>query len=100
MGGVGEDGWNTVTQSRTSRYPVDASKLKFAKDEASVSLGALSMHSVWSKGAGSKSRESMKSMPTIAGAHYSTNMYAALDTSNEDSKRQITSHISRYVLVR
>ncbi|KAJ9596730.1 hypothetical protein L9F63_012236 [Diploptera punctata] len=52
------------------------------------------MHNIWSKGASSKGRDSsMKPMTGLTGTPYSSNMYAALDTSNDDTKRLAPANI-------
>lgn len=89
-GGMSEDGWNTVGMSgRPSRYTVDTTKLKAAKDEPELRLGNAGQFRDWGAGANVKGKTANKRPATVgSGPPYSSNIYAALvDTSSEDGKR-------------
>jgi len=89
-GGMSEDGWNTVGMSgRPSRYTVDTTKLKAAKDEPELRLGNAGQFRDWGAGANVKGKNANKRpAPGVgSGPPYSSNIYAALDTSSEDGKR-------------
>jgi hypothetical protein len=89
VGGMSEDGWNTVgITGRPARYTVDTTKLKAAKEETGIILGHAFQYSNWSGGANVKGKDANKrSMTTGSGPTYSSNIYAALDTTSEDGKR-------------
>jgi hypothetical protein len=90
-----EDGWNKVGMARPSRYTVDTQKLKVPKDDSAIILGNVGQFRGWSGGANAKGKDASK-RPAVSGGDstYSPNMYAALDTSNEDGKRPLP--LSRY----
>jgi hypothetical protein len=97
-GGMSEDGWNTVGMSgRPSRYTVDTTKLKAAKDEPELRLGNAGQFRDWGAGANVKGKNANKRPVTVgSGPPYSSNIYAALvDTSSEDGKR-LPPSLSRY----
>jgi hypothetical protein len=97
-GGMTEDGWNTVgITGRPARYTVDTTKLKAAKDETGLILGNAFQFSNWSGGANAKGKDANKrSMTMGSGPTYSPNIYAALDTTNEDGKRPPPPSSTRY----
>jgi hypothetical protein len=99
-GGMSEDGWNkVVTTGRPARYMVDTTKLKAAKEEGIV-LGPTFQYSNWSGGANTKGKDANKrSMTMGSGPAYSPNIYAALDTTNEDGKRSPPPSSSRYTTI-
>jgi len=94
---MSEDGWNTVGLSgRPSRYTVDTTKLKAAKDEPELRLGNAGQFRDWGAGANVKGKNANKRpVPAGSGPPYSSNIYAALDTSSEDGKR-LPPPLSRY----
>jgi len=95
---MSEDGWNTVGMSgRPSRYTVDTTKLKAAKDEPELRLGNAGQFRDWGAGANVKGKNANKRpAPGVgSGPPYSSNIYAALDTSSEDGKR-LPPPLSRY----
>jgi len=96
-GGMSEDGWNTVGMSgRPSRYTVDTTKLKAAKDEPELRLGNAGQFRDWGAGANVKGKNANKRPgPVGSGPPYSSNIYTALDTSSEDGKR-LPPPLSRY----
>jgi hypothetical protein len=96
---MSEDGWNKVGMTgRPSRYTVDTTKLKAAKEDTAIILGNVGQFRGWSGGANVKGKDANK-RPVTAGSDstYSPNMYAALDTSTEDGKRPLP--LSRYGII-
>jgi hypothetical protein len=98
-GGMSEDGWNTVGMSgRPSRYTVDTTKLKVAKEEPELRLGNPGQFRDWGAGANAKGKNASKRPAPGGGGGgppYSANIYAALDSSSEDGKR-LPPSLSRY----
>lgn len=96
-GGMSEDGWNKVGMTgRPSRYTVDTTKLKAAKEDTAIILGNVGQFRGWSGGANAKGKDASKRPVTAGGdSTYSPNMYAALDTSSEDGKRPLPLSSSR-----
>jgi hypothetical protein len=67
---------------------VDTTKLKVPKDDSAIVLGNVGQFRLFSSGANVKGKDANKRPGTSGGdPTYSTNMYAALDTSNDEGKR-------------
>jgi hypothetical protein len=96
-GGMSEDGWNTLGMSgRPSRYTVDTTKLKGAKDEPKLRLGNAGQFRDWGAGANVKFKNANKrNIRVVSGPPYSSNIYAPPDPSSEDGKR-LPPPLSRY----
>ncbi|XP_069700452.1 eukaryotic translation initiation factor 4 gamma 3-like isoform X2 [Periplaneta americana] len=90
-GGMDEDGWNKVTVGRPSRYTVDTTKLKPKESfDPGLSLGGSYLFSGFGHGASMKGAKdsTKKPMTPAPGSTYSSsNMYAALENSNDDGRR-------------